>query len=157
MRFSPSTPILLPRATPKGGLTLDDGRYIPEDTKLSANAHVTQRNREIYGEDAEMFNPSRWLEDEGKNNTMEKYDLHFGSGSRVCLGKNIAMLELWKASFEVSSSRYFCISGLLLMQVGYSQFFRTFKPTLVEPESIKFRNVGVLVHQDLWITIEKRG
>lgn len=103
MRFSPATPILLPRAPPKGGLTLEDGRWVPENTKLSGNAHVTQRNKEVYGEDAEEFNPNRWLEDESKNTRMEKYDLHFGGGTRVCLGKNIAYLEIWKAGFEVCS------------------------------------------------------
>lgn len=102
MRFSPATPMLIPRAPPKGGLTLDDGRWIPEGMKMSAISHVTQRNKAMYGEDAGVFNPERWLKSEEQVKTMERYDLHFGSGSRTCLGKNIAFLELWKTGFEVS-------------------------------------------------------
>lgn len=136
MRFSPATPSILPRYPSKGGLTLADGRYIPESTKITVNSRVCQRDPKVYGEDADVFNPQRWLESSDKVREMERYDIHFGAGSRTCLGKNIAYLELWKMTFE---------------------FFRTFKPTIVEPEKMKIRNIGLLVHENLYVQLEERA
>jgi hypothetical protein len=31
--------------------------------------------------------PDRWLEGDGKN--MDRYMLHFGAGTRTCIGKNV--------------------------------------------------------------------
>ncbi|KAI5843515.1 cytochrome P450 [Morchella snyderi] len=136
MRFSPATPSILPRHPNKGGLTLSDGRYIPESAKMSVNSHVCQRDPKLYGEDADVYNPQRWLGGGNKVREMERHDIHFGAGSRTCLGKNIAYLELWKMTFE---------------------FFRTYKPTIVEPEKIEIKNIGLLVHKNLYLQLEERA
>lgn len=73
---------------------------------MSINPWVVHRDKGIFGDDAEMFNPSRWFRDP-KNENVERYqdrlaamkrtDLAFGGGARICLGKNISLLEIYKA------------------------------------------------------------
>jgi cytochrome P450 len=53
-------------------------------------------NSEIFGPDAEMFNPDRWTRGSGgiSPEEMQRYWMPFGHGSRQCIGKNVAMMEV---------------------------------------------------------------
>jgi len=59
---------------------------------VGMNAHVVHRDKGVFGEDADLFRPERWLESEARNKEMEKYLLTFGAGSRTCVGKNISLM-----------------------------------------------------------------
>lgn len=87
----------LPRVVPEGGLTLA-GRFFPEDTMVGVNPWVAHANRSVYGEDADVFRPERWQEEESSigENKMEQYFFTFGRGPRTCLGKNISLMEMNK-------------------------------------------------------------
>jgi len=63
------------------------------------------RSKNIWGEDAEIFRPERWLEaDETQLKLMNSVvELNFGSGKYQCLGKTIAFMELNKIFVEVST------------------------------------------------------
>lgn len=59
---------------------------------------VTQHDPEVFPE-PEAFQPERWLESNTTKEqlaVMEKSFLNFGAGSRVCLGRNISMIEMRK-------------------------------------------------------------
>ncbi|KAL4983507.1 cytochrome P450 [Aspergillus falconensis] len=90
----------------------------------------------VFGKDAEEFNPDRWMDPE-RAKIMNKYLFTFGYGARVCLGKDIAMMELFK---------------------GPLQFFRYYKPYPVQgkPEAKFVIKGGVGFWRDMWVTIEKR-
>ncbi|KAL2439201.1 Cytochrome P450 monooxygenase [Exophiala dermatitidis] len=85
-----------------GGLVLqhDDGSaptILPPGTIVGINPWVFHRSPNVFGPDAEQWNPSRWLTaHEKQTKHMEHSLLAFGAGKRSCLGKNIAMLELHK-------------------------------------------------------------
>lgn len=54
-------------------------------------------NTELFGPDALKYNPDRWIH--GSNGftveEMNKYWIPFGVGSRQCIGKNVALLEVY--------------------------------------------------------------
>ena len=103
------------KAVPKNGDVIN-GRFIPGGTKISTSYLAVQRNK-IYGVDAEVFRPERWLEaDSGKRFEMERVlDLVFSYGKWQCLGKPVAFMELNKVFIEVSKIA-FSLSIVLLFR-----------------------------------------
>lgn len=101
LRLDPSAPSLFPRTVPKGGYHLN-GMYVPEGTVIATDAWVINRNKDFYGNDAEDFVPERWMVSQERSKLMETYSFTWGWGTRVCLGKNIALLEAHKAICQVS-------------------------------------------------------
>ncbi|KAH0842250.1 Pisatin demethylase [Fonsecaea pedrosoi] len=96
MRYHPSVSFLLERHVPKGG-TVVCGTRVPEDTIVGVNAWVVHRDRKVFGDDADVFRPERWLEaDEAQLKAMERAFFVFGGGSRTCTGRNISLMEMSK-------------------------------------------------------------
>ncbi|OQV03644.1 hypothetical protein CLAIMM_08662 [Cladophialophora immunda] len=93
MRLHPSVGLTLPRDVPRQGLVIAD-TPIPGGTRIGMNAAVVQYDRSVFGEDADTFRPARWLAD--STASMDRCMLHFGAGTRTCLGKNISLSELHK-------------------------------------------------------------
>ncbi|KAI0192472.1 cytochrome P450 oxidoreductase [Astrocystis sublimbata] len=101
LRYHPSTGIIFERVTPKGGVTLH-GQHIPENTHIGVNAWVMNKDKNIYGEDADTFRPERWIEADTKTVTAMKMNMMtFGAGSRNCIGRNLAMMQLTKIITEL--------------------------------------------------------
>jgi cytochrome P450 len=88
--------VALPRTVPPEGLTICD-QFIPGGYVVGINAAVMHFDKKVFGQDAHSFNPGRWL-DTARANYMDKYMMAFGGGTRTCLGKNIALIELHKLS-----------------------------------------------------------
>ncbi|KAH7371279.1 cytochrome P450 [Pyrenochaeta sp. MPI-SDFR-AT-0127] len=93
MRLHPSIALTLPRHVPRDGRVIA-GEWFPEGTRVGVNAAVVQRDKSVFGEDADEFVPERWLDENAVR--MERYLLHFGTGSRSCIGKNISLSEIYK-------------------------------------------------------------
>ncbi|RDW77370.1 hypothetical protein BP6252_05423 [Coleophoma cylindrospora] len=92
-RLHPASGFGFERVVPPSGKIIL-GHFIPGGTIVSVNAWVVHRNKEIFGDDAAVWRPERWLEGEAKSREMEKYLFHFGAGMRGCIGRNIALLEI---------------------------------------------------------------
>ncbi|KAK0617794.1 benzoate 4-monooxygenase cytochrome P450 [Bombardia bombarda] len=95
LRMFGPVPMGLPRLAPKGGLTIGD-RHFPEGTILSINPWVMHHSKEIWGEDARVFNPDRWLRGEKEVMVLERYFMPWGQGYNSCPGQNIAKMEMSK-------------------------------------------------------------
>ncbi|KAA8649571.1 hypothetical protein EYZ11_005805 [Aspergillus tanneri] len=93
LRYFAPVPFGLPRVAPKDGITLGD-HHFEAGTILSVNPFVIQRDRRYFGEDAEVFNPERWLRPEASR--YEKYLITFGTGYNGCPGKQFAFAEIGK-------------------------------------------------------------
>lgn len=94
-RLHPAVPGPLPRRIPKEGLHVQ-GHFIPHGHEVIMSSHVVHRHPTLWGDDPEDFNPDRWLsEDTDHVNEMRKHLFHFNMGARSCIGKNLAMLELY--------------------------------------------------------------
>jgi cytochrome P450 len=65
---------------------------------VGINAWSLHRNKEVYGEDAEEFRPERWQQKDNPERVklMEQCFATFGFGSRTCIGKNMAYMEINK-------------------------------------------------------------
>ncbi|KAB8297671.1 hypothetical protein EYC80_001479 [Monilinia laxa] len=97
LRLSPPSPALFPREVTADQLPLIiDGKIIPIGSEVTCSPFLTNRDQEIYGEDADIFRPERWLENVEKAKMFDKYNFTWGYGSRICLGKDLAMMELMK-------------------------------------------------------------
>ena len=95
LRAHAATGFVLEREVPEGGMTIA-GKFIPAGTIVGINSWVMHANKEVYGEDAESFNPDRWFASEEKVNLMKRYNMSFGAGPRICVGRNISMMEIVK-------------------------------------------------------------
>lgn len=95
----------LQRVTSPAGLDLPDGQHIPAGINIGSPPGMMNRDKSIFGLDADTYRPERWLR--GADETMEAFDLRrnlmdrteltFGHGTRSCIGKNIVALEFFKA------------------------------------------------------------
>ncbi|GAA5991507.1 hypothetical protein JCM10908_005736 [Rhodotorula pacifica] len=101
LRLHPAVPWVLPRVIPQGGAVVA-GRHFASGVEIGMSPYVFQRRKEAYGEDAEVFRPERWIEATAEERkTMERDLIAFGQGNRICVGKNIALMELSKLAPSV--------------------------------------------------------
>jgi cytochrome P450 len=102
--FPPVTGLML-KVVPKEGAILN-GTFIPGGSEIGYCMLGIQHSKKIFGEDAALFRPERWLEaDEEKLREMQNtVDLVFGHGKWLCAGKSVAVIELNKIFVEVSST-----------------------------------------------------
>lgn len=86
-------PVGLPHRT-----TEDDwynGYFIPKGTFLVPNFWHLSRDPDIYGPDADQFNPSRHFDKDGRlppalADTKEEGHVSYGFGWRTCVGRHVA-------------------------------------------------------------------
>lgn len=107
LRMYPPVTGLLAKETPKEGAYID-GKFAPPGTWIAWNSWGMQRDQAIYGVDAEVFRPERWLprdDSEAEQSRLERMTetvgLVFGYGRFGCLGKGVATMELNKGIIEV--------------------------------------------------------
>lgn len=115
LRMTPPVSAEPARTALHGGTTVD-GHYIPEGFNVSTGLYCLSFNKDIYQEPFE-FRPERWIvaDDETAGSSADEVAAAqsafcaFSAGSRGCVGKNLAWLEmriviakaLW--TFEVKS------------------------------------------------------
>ncbi|KAJ4705176.1 putative Cytochrome P450 [Melia azedarach] len=80
---------------------LPDGTFVKKGTRVTYHPYAMGRIKEIWGEDCLEFKPERWL----KNGVFFpenpfKYPV-FQAGFRVCLGKEMALLDIKSVALSV--------------------------------------------------------
>ncbi|OMP83160.1 Pisatin demethylase [Diplodia seriata] len=100
LRMHPAVGQPMMRRVPVGGPGVEvvPGTWLPAGAEVGVNPWVAHRNEGVWGRDAGVFRPERWLEerDDATRARMEGYSLAFGHGSRTCIGKHISLLEISK-------------------------------------------------------------
>lgn len=77
---------------PRGGGP--DGQspvFVRKGTTVSFSVYSLHRNKQIYGEDSEVFRPERWFEPQMKG--LGWAYAPFGGGPRICIGQQFALTE----------------------------------------------------------------
>lgn len=93
---------LLAKQVPPGGDTIN-GLFVPGGTRVAHNSWSVVRNKAVFGTDADVFRPERFLTDNsGRRNELRSVvELASGYGRWRCAGQAIAMMELNKVFVEV--------------------------------------------------------
>ncbi|KAF7914933.1 hypothetical protein EAE99_010354 [Botrytis elliptica] len=98
MRLNPSVTNWLPRIVPPEGKMIN-GFFVPGGMDVTSQAMVVQRDPILFGPDPDVFRPERWMD--GQDVELEHGMFIFGVGPRVCLGKEIALMETYKLVSEI--------------------------------------------------------
>ncbi len=164
LRVWPPATALQPKISLKDEIVC--GVRIPTGTNLAWSPWTFMRNTDVFGDDAHIFRPERWL-----GIPVEKWRLmdqtvmmDFVAGSRYeCLGRGIAMMELNRTFVEVPSlhhhhplpARDFRRDSLLTRDS--LQLFRRFDFTLLDPTKpwTSF-NTAFFVQKDMNVRITRR-
>ncbi|KAI4340453.1 hypothetical protein MLD38_025285 [Melastoma candidum] len=74
---------------------LPDGTFIQKGTRVTYHPYAMGRMEQLWGPDCLQFRPERWLNDDGvfSPESLYKYPV-FQGGARVCLGKEMAIMEI---------------------------------------------------------------
>ncbi|KAI1611225.1 cytochrome P450 [Exophiala viscosa] len=73
------------------------GKSIPAGTPVGISPISQNRDKDIWGPDANEFRPERWLQGEARTKYLDTSSMTFGgNGPRMCIGRNIALVELHK-------------------------------------------------------------
>ncbi|OAX37782.1 cytochrome P450 [Rhizopogon vinicolor AM-OR11-026] len=72
---------------------------VPKGTRIVASIAAYNRSKDLWGEDAHVFNPERWLNGaakEKKTTSLGVYSnlMTFGDGVRTCIGWRFALIEM---------------------------------------------------------------
>jgi cytochrome P450 len=102
LRKHPPLSQLRERVVPAGGDVLG-GFHVPEGTLVGLNGWGAQLRSDVYGDDADLFRPERWLiDDDARLRQMHAtHQLIFGHGATKCLGMPMALMEIPKVLFEL--------------------------------------------------------
>ncbi|UPX12095.1 uncharacterized protein EKO05_0002667 [Ascochyta rabiei] len=104
LRIHPVIGHMLERVVPATGLVLPSGTILPPGTIVGTNPWLMHTNKAIFGDDAASYRPERWLQSADESSgayaarlkKMQDADMSFGGGNRVCLGRPLALVELYK-------------------------------------------------------------
>ena len=93
MRWRPPVPMTLFRVVPPTGAVIS-GQAMPPGTTVGCQAYSLHRVEDVFP-DPDVFDPKRWLTDDAAQLTaMRAHFWAFSSGGRMCLGHNLAMVEI---------------------------------------------------------------
>ncbi|KAK3065940.1 hypothetical protein LTS18_002213, partial [Coniosporium uncinatum] len=116
-----------------------DGKFVPGGTSIGWNSYGLQRQKDIFGLDADVFRPERWLDEKNEAKLQRMSDtvsLVFGAGRFGCLGKPVAMMELNKIIPE----------AVLRYEWRAINIERPFEGICI----------GFFLHEGMWVRVEER-
>lgn len=94
LRLYPVVPLYVRRAA--SDAVLVDGTFIAKGTSVTMCPYTTGRLESVWGEDALEFKPERFID--AATNKLRVFPAYkffsFGAGPKICIGMNLAMLEM---------------------------------------------------------------
>ncbi|KAG9002988.1 hypothetical protein FRB93_011275 [Tulasnella sp. JGI-2019a] len=94
LRLFPSIPVHERQALQSCVVPTREGpQYISKGSSVILSTISIHRSKRLWGEDAEVFNPERWMDGSAKESDISRF-MPFLMGPRVCLGKDMALLQV---------------------------------------------------------------
>ncbi|KAH7405628.1 cytochrome P450 [Phaeosphaeria sp. MPI-PUGE-AT-0046c] len=90
------------------GVTIG-GEHIPRGTSIAVCNHAFHHNPKVWGSDHDQFIPSRW--EQADTAARGRYMMHFGLGGRQCIGKTVAMTNIYKLVSTLLKEFEFNLAG----------------------------------------------
>lgn len=82
---------ILARFAPKGATLAG---YNVSEKVLLVSPYIQHMDPDVWGPDADQFNPERWLDPNGRAQNVSQYSyMPFSRGPRDCIGSRFALLE----------------------------------------------------------------
>ncbi|MCJ1403292.1 hypothetical protein MMC11_006515 [Xylographa trunciseda] len=139
LRLCPPFPSVFPRVIGPGAELAIPGLRgpLPIDTMVGCNPYVLHRSKEMWGKDAEEWNPARWLDEFGQEKLIPKGLATFGRGARACVGKEIAWIIMGKAVVQMCRRWEFVtqpagLKGKNQFMMHYSELMMELRPRCKE-------------------------
>jgi len=129
LRLSMANPTRLPHIVPLGGWMFKSTSF-PAGSIVGCSAYELHFNSSVFPEPHD-FRPERWLD---VTDEMMKYWFAFGAGSRACIARNLATLELHLATERLASSKV--LDGARASREGDVEIYEWFN-SKVKGESIE--------------------
>uniref|UniRef100_A0A8C5P9M9 Cytochrome P450 2U1 n=1 Tax=Leptobrachium leishanense TaxID=445787 RepID=A0A8C5P9M9_9ANUR len=123
-RMTVVVPLSVPHMTSES--TVFQGYTIPKDTVVLANLWALHRDPEIW-EKPNDFNPSRFIDEHGQILKQEAF-IPFGIGRRVCMGEQLAKMELFLLFVNLLQSFTFSFADDTFEPVLEGRFGLTLAP-----------------------------
>ncbi|KAK8014360.1 hypothetical protein PG990_007656 [Apiospora arundinis] len=94
----------LARVAGSQGMVLPNGIQLPAGTLVGVKPSVASMSEKTFGEQPHLFLPERWLQMPGecaqdykeRRSRMDRGDMSFSSGTRGCIGRGIALMQIYK-------------------------------------------------------------
>lgn len=127
LRLQPPLPNLFSRLAPAPTGKVVGGVPVPAGTQMLSHAVVVQRDVDVFGPAPAEFRPERWLESDERTVRMDAALFTFGMGPRMCIGRDLALMELHKLVPEVlrrfdfgvlDEGRYCACGGVAYLSPG---------------------------------------
>ncbi|KAK2035877.1 benzoate 4-monooxygenase cytochrome P450 [Colletotrichum somersetense] len=117
----PFTGLLMKEVGPGGDLY--EGKFLPPGTRVGHDTWSVTHDKELFGEDADVFRPNRWLEADAATlkEWKKRTELVFGAGRWQCAGKAVALIELNKIIVELIRNFDFKYNGTAISVVIFSR------------------------------------
>ncbi|KAL7952709.1 cytochrome P450 [Trichoderma compactum] len=148
LRLFPPSPASQQRIVPPGGATIA-GYYVPAGTTVAVPPWVSTHSPVNFG-DPDAFKPERWLgEDVEFLGDHLNASLPFGTGPRVCIGKNLAYLEmrliastiLWNFDIELDRKDHEAVNRQWGLS-GYMMPMKVYHSMIKLPLWIKLKRIN---------------
>ncbi|KAL6154830.1 hypothetical protein ACJQWK_01335 [Exserohilum turcicum] len=120
LRLSMANPTRLPHVVPAGGWNFK-GTYFPAGTIIGCSAYELHFNPAVFPQ-PRVFSPERWL---NPTEDMLKYWFAFGAGSRACIARNLATVELQFATERLGRSGILDGARIVQSEVDIYEWFNS--------------------------------
>jgi cytochrome P450 len=128
--------------------TWPDGTHIPKDSMVAYAPYAMGRMEQLWGSDCLEFKPERWLDDNGVFQSQSPYKYAvFQAGQRVCLGKELAMLQMKLVAATLLSRFTISMSSNAATSQAAAADDDDFKPTYEMSLTLPIKNgLPVRIH-----------